>query len=144
MTNVLYGLFATVAGIAAATQAAANSALASRLGLAPALVLNTCIVLVGTLLLYLASGRHGSFFSPGTPWSLYVGGICGFAIILSLTFVFPKVGAVVAIALMVLGQGIAALAIDHFGLMGMPREPITLLRVAGLLLVGGGVVLIRA
>ena len=67
-----------------------------------------------------------------------------FVIILSLTFVFPKIGAAVAIALVVLGQGAAALAIDHFGLMGMPIEPLTLARVAGLLLVGGGVALIRA
>jgi len=49
----------------------------------------------------------------------------------------------VAIALLVLGQGVAALLIDHFGLMGMPKEPITLARVAGLLLVSGGIVIMR-
>jgi transporter family-2 protein len=73
-----------------------------------------------------------------------VGGVCGFVVLLSLAFVFPKIGAAVAIALVVLGQGGAALAIDHFGLMGMPKEPVTLVRVAGLLLVGGGMALVRA
>jgi transporter family-2 protein len=144
MTNLLFGLIATAAGIAAALQAAANAGLSSRIGLGAALVVNTSIVLLGTLVLYFARGSQGSFFPSGTPWSLYAGGFCGFVILLSLAFVFPRIGAAVAIALVVLGQGAAALAIDHFGLLGMPKEPVTLARVAGLLLVGGGVALIRA
>ena len=144
MTDIVLALIATIAGVAAAFQAAANAGLSSRIGLAAALVVNTSIVLAATLVFYVARGPHGRFFLPGVPWGLYAGGVCGFVIILSLAFVFPRIGAAVAIALVVLGQGLAALAIDHFGLMGMPREPVTLARVAGLLLVGSGVVLIRA
>lgn len=144
MTMILFGSIAAAAGVATALQAAANSGLASRIGLAGALVVNTSIVLLGTLALYFARGQHGSLFPAGAPWSLYVGGVCGFVVLLSLAFVFPKIGAAVAIALVVLGQGGAALAIDHFGLMGMPKEPVTLVRVAGLLLVGGGMALVRA
>jgi transporter family-2 protein len=73
-----------------------------------------------------------------------MGGLCGFTVILSLAFVFPKIGAAVAIALLVLGQGASALLIDHFGLLGLPTEPTTLARVGGLLLVAVGVVLLRA
>jgi transporter family-2 protein len=143
MTKILLGLIAVAAGIAASVQGAANAGLSSRVGLGAALVVNTSIVLLGTLVFYFVSGPHGGFFPSGTPWNLYLGGVCGFIIILSLAFVFPKIGAAVAVALVVVGQGAAALAIDHFGLMGMPKEPITLARVAGLLLVGGGVALIR-
>jgi transporter family-2 protein len=143
MTKILFGLIATAAGVAATFQAAANAGLSARIGLAAALVVNTSIVLAGTLLFYFARGPHGSFLATDVPWNLYVGGVCGFIVILSLTVVFPRIGAAVAIALVVLGQGAAALAIDHFGLMGMPNEPVTLVRVAGLLLVGGGVALIR-
>jgi transporter family-2 protein len=67
----------------------------------------------------------------------------GFVVILSLAFLFPKIGAALAIALLVLGQGVAALAIDHFGLLGMPQVSVTLTRVGGLLLVGGGIALLR-
>ena len=143
MTNILFGLIAAIAGVAGAFQAAANAGLSSRIGLGAALVVNTSIVLLGTLAFYVARGPSGSLFPSDAPWSLYVGGICGFVILLSLAFVFPKIGAALAIALVVLGQGGAALAIDHFGLLGMPKEPITLARVGGLLLVGGGVVLMR-
>lgn len=139
-----FGIVAAIAGAAMAFQSAANAGLAARIGLAAALVVNTTVVLLGALVFYFARAPHGPFFPAGAPWSLYAGGVCGFVIILSLAFVFPRIGAGLAIALVVLGQGAAALAIDHFGLLGMPQEPITLLRVAGLVLVGGGVVLLRA
>jgi len=144
VTSTWIGLIAAAAGVATAFQAAANAGLSSRIGLGAALVVNTSIVLLGTLAFYFARGPHGSFVVSGTPWTLYVGGVCGFIVILSLAFVFPRIGAAVAIALVVLGQGAAALVIDHFGLMGMPTEPVTLARVGGLLLVGGGILLTRA
>ena len=144
MTKILFGLISAVAGVATAFQSAANAGLSSRIGLGGALVVNTVIVLVASLALYLAQGRYGTFFPAGTPWIFYLGGVFGFVIILSLAYVFPKVGAAVAIALVVLGQGAGALAIDHFGLLEMPKEPVTFARVAGLVLVSGGVVLLRA
>ena len=143
MTTLLFGLLAAAAGFAAAFQGAANAGLSSRIGLGAALVVNTSIVLLGSLVLYLV-GPRGMFFPPGTPPTLYVGGVCGFIIVLSLAVVFPRMGAAFAIAVVVLGQGLAALVIDHFGLMGMPQEPVTLARVAGLLLVGAGLALVRA
>jgi bacterial/archaeal transporter family-2 protein len=142
MTRLAVAL-AVAAGIAAAFQAAANAGLSARIGLGAALVVNTSIVLAGTILLYVMLGPRGGFFPGGVPWTLYVGGLCGFVLLASLAFVFPKIGAAVAIALVVLGQGVAALAIDHYGLLGMPAEPVTLGRVAGLVLVGAGVVLLR-
>ena len=143
MTNLFFALIAAGAGAAGVIQAAANAGLSARIGLASALVVNTSLVLLCTLVYWAARGAQFGWFPPGTPGSLYVGGLCGFAILLSLAFVFPKIGAAVAIALVVLGQGAAALAIDHYGWLGMPVEPVTLARFAGMLLVGTGVVLIR-
>lgn len=144
MTKVLFAAIAAAAGVASVVQGAANAGLSARIGLTNALLLNTVVVLVATLVFHFARGVHFAFFPPGVPWSLYVGGFCGFVIIVSMAVVFPKIGAAVAIALVVLGQGAAALAIDHYGLMGMPREPVTLARILGIVLLGGGVVLIRA
>jgi transporter family-2 protein len=144
MSSVSFGILAAAAGAAAAVQAAANAGLSSRIGLAATLVLNSLLVLGCSLAFQLARGWPGTFFASGTPWNLYVGGFCGFFIIFSLASVFPRIGAALAIALVVLGQAVAALAIDHFGWMGMPQQPISLARAAGLLLVLGGVALIRA
>jgi transporter family-2 protein len=143
MTKLLFGLIAASAGIATALQSAVNAGLSARIGLGAALIVNTVVVLLGTIVFYVGAGSRGAFFPAGTPWYLYLGGLCGFTVILSLAFIFPKIGAGVTIAILVLGQGVAALAIDHFGLLGMPREPITLARVAGLTLACCGVALMR-
>jgi bacterial/archaeal transporter family-2 protein len=143
MTKLLFALIAAVAGVATAFQSAANAGLAARIGLGAALVVNTSIVLLGTLVFFFIQGPHTRFFPPGTPWFLYIGGVCGFTVILSLAFVFPKIGAGLAVAVLVLGQGAAALAIDHFGILGMPKEPLTLARLAGLLFLASGIALIR-
>jgi transporter family-2 protein len=141
--SVLFAALALLAGIATTVQASANAGLSQRVGLAAALVLNTLVVLAGTLVFFVARGPHANFFPAGTPWALYIGGACGFVIILCLALVFPKIGAAWAIALVVLGQSAAALAIDHFGLLGMPKDPITLPRVAGLALLALGVTFVR-
>jgi bacterial/archaeal transporter family-2 protein len=137
-------LLAITAGVAASLQAATNAGLARATGLGPALVVNTAVVLIGTLALWAALGARGSFFPPGASWTLYLGGLGGFVIIATLAFVFPKIGGAYAIALMVGGQCAAALVIDHFGLVGMPRDPVTLQRVAGVVLAGAGALLMRA
>jgi transporter family-2 protein len=136
--------FAVVAGVAASLQAAINAGLARSIGLGPALVVNTVVVLAGALGLWVAFGARGSFFPPGTSWTLYLGGLGGFVIIATLAFVFPKIGGAYAVALMVAGQCAAALAIDHFGVFGMPRDPLTLQRVAGVALACAGALLMRA
>src|SRR5438093_3324290 len=142
-TKLLFAALAVCAGIAGSFQSAANAGLSQKTGLGTALVVNTSIVMAGSLAFFLARGPDAGFHPIGTPWSLYIGGFCGFVIILSLAFVFPKIGAALAMALVVLGQSAAALVIDHYGLMGMPKDPVSVPRVAGLALVAGGTALIR-
>jgi transporter family-2 protein len=134
---------AIAAGAAAAMQAATNAGLSKSVGLGPALVVNTVIVLIGAIGLWAAMGAKTTFFPAGASWTLYLGGIFGFVIIASLAFVFPKIGAAYAIALMIGGQCVAALVADHFGLMGMPRDPLTIRRVIGVALVAAGAVVMR-
>jgi transporter family-2 protein len=141
--KIAFAPLAIAAGVAAAMQAATNAGLSKSAGLGPALVVNTVIVLIGTIGLWAAMGAKTIFFPAGTSWTLYLGGLFGFVIIASLTFVFPKIGAAYAIALMVGGQRVAALVVDHFGLMGMPRDPLTIPRVIGVALVAVGAVVVR-
>jgi transporter family-2 protein len=141
--QVVFGMLAVAAGVAAAMQAAVNAALARSVGLGPALVINTIVVLAGTIALWATLGARTTFFPGGTRWTLYLGGLFGFVIIGSLTFVFPKIGAAYAVALMVGGQCLAALLVDHYGFMDMPRDPLTVQRMIGVALVAAGVAVVR-
>ena len=58
-------------------------------------------------------------------------------------FLIPKLGAATFIALLVAGQMLCSLAFDHFGLLGIPVHPASLVRLAGAAFLILGVVLIR-
>ena len=73
-------------------------------------------------------------------WS---GGIFGAIFIVLSIITIPKLGGAAYIALLVTGQMIAALAVDHFGWLGVQERPIGLPRMLGVALLVGGVVLIR-
>ena len=143
LLKLMFAMMAVAAGGAVAFQGATNQELQKSVGIGPALIVNTVVVLLGSLGVWLATGSRTNFFPAGTPWTLYLGGLGGFTVIVTAVLVFPRLGAAYAIALMVCGQCLAALLIDHFGLMGMETSPITLQRVIGVLLVAGGVAIFR-
>jgi transporter family-2 protein len=76
-------------------------------------------------------------------WMSWTGGIFGAIYIAVSILLLPRLGAAMVVALIVLGQMLGALAFDHFALLGVPQNPVTLTRLAGAALLVGGVVLIR-
>ena len=143
LMNLLMTVLAVVAGVAVAFQGATNQGLMKSAGIGPALVFNTVIVLIGVTGLWIGTGARTTFFPTGVSWTLYLGGVFGFIVIAAAVLVFPRLGAAYAIALMVCGQCLAAMLIDHFALMGMERSPVTIQRVIGVMLVVAGVAVFR-
>jgi transporter family-2 protein len=141
--QAIFAALAVVAGAAVAFQGAINQGLLKSAGIGPTLVINTVVVLSGALAIWLATGAKTTFFPAGASWTLYLGGVCGFVVIASAVLVFPRLGAAYAVALMICGQCIAALVIDHYGLMGMEDRPATIQRMLGVALVAGGVAVFR-
>jgi transporter family-2 protein len=78
-----------------------------------------------------------------TTWMSWTGGIFGAIYIAISILLLPRLGAAMVVALIVLGQMMGALAFDHFALLGVPENPISVWRIAGAILVLAGVVLIR-
>ncbi len=139
----LFALAATLAGAAIAVQAAVNAGLAARIGLGAALIVSTTLVLAFCVTFHLATGGTTFSLPSAAPWYVYLGGACGFGFILATAFVFPKLGAASSVALVVLGQGGTALLLDHYGLLGLDREPVSLSRIGAFALIVAGVVLLR-
>ncbi len=77
------------------------------------------------------------------PWWAWLGGLLGAYYVLSAVVVAPRLGAAVLVALIIAGQLIVALALDHFGLVGYPQHPVNLARVVGALFLLIGVILIQ-
>lgn len=78
-----------------------------------------------------------------TPWWAWSGGLLGGIFILLMILLLPSLGAATLLALVVAGQMLAGIAMDHFGVFGLPAHPVSLSRLAGIALVIGGVLLIK-
>ena len=77
------------------------------------------------------------------PWWAWSGGLFGAVFIGVSILVAYQLGAAALIALLVAGQMLAAVLIDHFGLLGLAQRPLDLPRIIGVVLLIGGVILLR-
>jgi bacterial/archaeal transporter family-2 protein len=147
MQNIIWPAVLTVgAGISVLIQQALNANLRAQLnsaawsGFMSYFLGVLCMVALAILLRDPLPSSTTIARVPLWAWS---GGIFG-AIFIGLSIItIPKLGGAAYIALLVTGQMIAALAVDHFGWLGVPERPIDLPRMLGVALLIGGVVLIR-
>jgi len=78
------------------------------------------------------------------PWYMLGCGALGLVLYLSLTHTIPKVGAATAITLLIVGQLVAGLIIDRFGVFGVTTRAVDAIRVgAVLLLLAGAYLMVR-
>lgn len=103
--------------------------------------------LIGTIALGAAvAATSGRVFDPSlkqVPWYAWLGGFYGAFFVAVAAFGAPRVGVGVLLTAAIAGQLAAALVLDHFGLLGLTRHPVTLTRAAGLALVLVGAALVR-
>jgi len=139
-------LFAVlVAGAATAMQAPTNA----RLAVAMASPVNAAFVsfAVGTVALGLLAAvlhvRPDVTAARALPVWAWFGGLYGCVFVIIAAWAVPRLGAALTITLMVAGQLMISLALDHFGALGVPRHPVSLTRLAGVGLVFVGVLLAR-
>ena len=78
-----------------------------------------------------------------TQWWNWIGGPLGALIVLAGAALIPKLGAAAFIALVVGGQLLCSMLLDHFGLLGLAQQSITPGRVLGAVLVVAGVACIK-
>ena len=86
----------------------------------------------------------GDTVAARTNWFSWTGGIFGTIFIATAILMVPRLGAGATLALIVVGQMLASLVFDQFGLLGLPQRSASLTRLAGEALLILGVDLIRA
>ncbi|MBR1220579.1 DMT family transporter [Bradyrhizobium sp. U87765 SZCCT0131] len=77
------------------------------------------------------------------PWWGWIGAACGATYVTTVFTAIPVIGTAAAVGLTVAGQQIASLFVDRFGWFRLPQRELSALRYAGVVLLLGGVVLIR-
>jgi transporter family-2 protein len=77
-------------------------------------------------------------------WSVWMGGLLGAFYVVSLIILVPKLGTALSFGLIVAGQMSFSLLFDHYGWWGVPVQPINWTKIMGVVLIIGGVLLIRS
>lgn len=128
-------------GAGAATQNVVNTALSrhvSAVGATFISVTGTFLILLVLLLGNAGGARTAVGSALQAPPYLWIGGIFGVLVLVSAVLLVPRVGAATFVAYLVAGQLIGALVLDQLGAFGLPRYPVTILRVVGVVLLIGG------
>ena len=143
--NLIAMIAVVLGGAATALQAPTNARMMTAVG-SP---VNAAFVsfAVGTaalgILAVLLQTRPDMAASRALPWYAWVGGLYGAIFVVAAAWGVPRLGVATTIILMVAGQLLLSVVLDHFGAMGMPKQPISLGRVAGVGLVIAGVLMVR-
>jgi transporter family-2 protein len=147
MLNAAFSIVLTiVAGVSVVVQQALNANLRNAIGsaawsgLISYAVGLACMVL---LTLALRDPLPPAAVAARIPWWAWSGGLFGAIFIALAILLIPQLGAATFIALLVAGQMLASITLDHYGWLGLEQRSIDLPRLIGAGLLVAGVVLIR-
>lgn len=138
-------LLALIAGSLMAVQAPTNAILAKASG--SPVVAAFISFLVGSVALgAIVAATSGRLFAPGlrqVPWYAWAGGLYGAFFVGVAAYAAPRIGVGPLLTAAIAGQLAGAIILDHYGLLGMARHPVTVTRIGGVLLVLAGAWLVR-
>jgi bacterial/archaeal transporter family-2 protein len=145
-SNYSFIILAIAAGIMMPTQAAINNKLAAAVESPILAAFISFAVGTAALFLYiLATGvpLANLSLSKNAPLVAWTGGLLGAFFVAATVTVVAKLDVALTFSLIIAGQMLITLVIDHFGLLGVEVKEINLPRLMGVSLITIGVILIR-
>jgi transporter family-2 protein len=141
----LFLLIALIAGALITVQTGSNARLKDALGHPlPAVVLSSLvgIVLLAAAIAITRTSVPSLDRLAGAPWTAWLGGVLGAAYAVTVVVLARELGAATLTALVVTGQLVCSVALDHFGLLGFELHPAGVGRLLGCALLLAGTALI--
>ena len=147
---MLYVILAFIDGVACCVQIAVNGTLRMVINsVSKATLISMSVAILSTLtviaVLLLTKGRKGMLDEPQPvrpkPW-MFTGGFFALTVVSGNAAVAPVLGTGFAMILNLLGMMATGLLIDETGFLGIEKKPVTLRKVAGMLLMLAGTALI--
>ena len=101
-----------------------------------------CIGAMGALMIGLSGWQKGALqpLKQVNP-ALLTAGILGACLVFAIAWLIPQVGAGTVMITLLAGQVLGGLLMSHFGWLGSPVQPITLPKLAGVVVMIAGVIL---
>ena len=140
-------IFAAGIGLAMATQTAINSQLRQYLN-SPIqaaffsfLVGTICLAIMMLVMMWNGSATKPTLSQLNEiPIWLWVGGLLGVYAITASIYTAPKLGFLTFTGLVLFGQVIMSMLLDHFGLIGVEKNPVNWQRLLGAILIAIGII----
>ena len=141
--NALAVSLSLVAGVAGTVQIAVMGRLGDRIGVVPAFAFAAAVAAgIGVLALLAArQSLEGFADAVDQPAWLWIGGLMGAFVVLTITYAGPRIGTTATVAVFLVGQFAAAAAVDRYGLFGLDPIAVGWPRVLGLALLAVGAAL---
>jgi transporter family-2 protein len=137
MQTTLYLALAFAMGLTMSIYLPMNSSVAKYLGSTIAANVTFFLVaLLTSVFIFLLSGQvYTIHHLKDVPALLYLAGFISAFVVLGTTFLIPHIGARKFFILLITGQILMAIIISHFGVLESPKDPITMKKMIGAVLV---------
>lgn len=145
MDKVIWIIMVAIAGALLPVQAGLNTKMGKEIASPVWASLISFVVGAIALLIYVAITKN-SFQLSGfktVPAYTWIAGALGAFYVTVVVLAFPKLGPALTFGLVVAGQLLISLFLDHFNILVHQQHSINIYRIIGMLLIVGGVVLIR-
>jgi transporter family-2 protein len=146
METLLLVLLGLLAGAGIPVQASINSALRQHLGRpewATLVNFGFGFLVMSAILLARRVPLPAADRVAGAPWWAWTGGALGALFVFSTVVLTPRLGVATSLALILAGQAVSALLLDHAGVLGLATREVTPGRLAGVALLAAGVFLVQ-
>lgn len=139
VVTVIVGL---IGGISVGFQVPLVSLMSQRIGIMEStfIVHLGGTIFSGVLLVTVRGGNLSAWQS--VPWYALVAGIFGLVVVAASSYTIPRLGVASLVTLLVVGQLIIGVLLDHFGLLGATVRALDLSRVVGIVVLFAGLWLI--
>ena len=133
-----------IGGVSVGIQSPIAGAMGQKVGgTASSFIIHLSGMILSGALLYLRGGEKIRTWNT-LPWYMLGAGVFGVILYQTISVTLPKLGSTLMVTLIITGQLIMGVIIDHFGWLGVPVHPVTLSRIIGVLaLLGGGYMIAR-
>jgi len=129
----LFVIIGLVSGMAIGLQGPMASIITQKLGTLESVFIvhmGGVVVSLVPLLLFKRGGNLGQWRV--LPWYVFIAGVFGLIVLASISYLIPQIGATEAIILVMVGQVVIGVVLDHFGLLGAEVHPVTFPRLFGI------------
>jgi transporter family-2 protein len=139
LVTIIIVVIGLIGGIAVGIQSPIAGMMGQRVGgTASSFIIHFSGMLLSGLLLFIRGGEKIRDWRT-LPWYMLGAGILGVILIQTINITLPRLGGTMMITLIIIGQLLTGVVIDHFGFLGVAVRPVDVTRIIGVivLLVGG-------